>query len=46
MLAIDYQGNIFPCLRFKTLSKRRHLSIGTIYTTLDYKKLLPFLFLS
>ena len=45
MLAIDYKGDIFPCLRFKTLSKQKPLIIGNINSpNLDYKKLIPFYF--
>lgn len=47
MIAVDYLGNLYPCLRFKTLSKRPPLSIGNIFVDngkLDYKKLLPFYF--
>jgi uncharacterized protein len=44
MLAVDYQGDIFPCMRFKTLSKMEPLAIGNIKDGIDYKKLLPFYF--
>src|SRR5574344_627376 len=47
MIAMDYQGNLYPCLRFKTLSKQNPLIIGNIYENngkIDYKKLLPFYF--
>jgi uncharacterized protein len=47
MIALDYQGNLYPCLRFKTLSKMEPLAIGNIFVDngkLDYKKLLPFYF--
>ena len=47
MIALDYKGNLYPCLRFKTLSKQKPLSIGNINIDdgkLDYKKLLPFYF--
>lgn len=44
MIAVDYQGNLFPCLRFKTLSKMKPLVIGNIEGDIDYKKLLPFYF--
>lgn len=47
MIAVDYKGNLFPCMRFKTLSKMEPLSIGNIFIDngkIDYKKLLPFYF--
>lgn len=44
MLAIDYKGDIYPCLRFKTLSKKKPLVIGNIQDGIDYKMLLPFYF--
>lgn len=44
MIAVDYNGDLFPCLRFKTLSKREPIVIGNIDTKIDYKKLLPFYF--
>jgi radical SAM peptide maturase (CXXX-repeat target family) len=44
MIAVDYNGDLFPCLRFKTLSKMKPFSIGNIDTEIDYKKLLPFYF--
>lgn len=47
MLSVDYNGDLFPCTRFKTLSKQAPLVIGNVYKDggrLDYKKLLPFYF--
>lgn len=47
MVAVDFKGDLFPCLRFKTLSKREPLVIGNIFVDngkINYKKLLPFYF--
>lgn len=44
MIAVDWRGDLFPCLRFKTLSKQPPLTIGNIKNGISYKKLLPFYF--
>jgi uncharacterized protein len=44
MLAVDYRGDIYPCMRFKSLSKQKPLAIGNIKSGIEYKKLLPFYF--
>lgn len=44
MIAVDWRGDLFPCLRFKTLSKLQPLAIGNIKNGISYKKLLPFYF--
>jgi radical SAM peptide maturase (CXXX-repeat target family) len=44
MIAADYKGDLFPCLRFKTLSKQEPWTIGNINTGIDRNKLLPFYF--
>lgn len=48
MLAIDAQGNFYPCLRFSdfTLCEKKGISIGNIETGIDYDKVRPFLALS
>lgn len=48
MLAIDAQGNFYPCLRFSdfTLCEKKGIPIGNIETGIDYDKVRPFLSLS
>ena len=48
MLAIDAQGNFYPCLRFSdfTLCEKQGIPIGDIDTGIDYDKIRPFLTLS
>lgn len=48
MLAIDSQGNFYPCLRFSdfSLSNKKGIDIGNIYSGIDYDKIRPFLALS
>lgn len=45
MLAIDYQGNFFPCVRFADYSLNNHQSwkIGDIQTGFDEDRIRPFL---
>jgi uncharacterized protein len=45
MLAIDAQGNFYPCTRFAAYSLRskKPIIIGNIYTGIDKNKLRPFL---
>jgi radical SAM peptide maturase (CXXX-repeat target family) len=42
MMAIDYKGNLYPCLRFLTLSKKEPYIIGDIYNGINSDRLLPF----
>lgn len=42
MVAIDWQGNVYPCLRFHTLNIQKPLIIGDIWNGLDQNKLKPF----
>jgi uncharacterized protein len=44
MMAIDCDGNIYPCIRFYdfSLSNRTGLRIGDIHTGINYDKLRPF----
>lgn len=48
MLAIDANGEFYPCLRFSdfTLCEKKGVSIGNIETGIDYDKVRPFLALS
>ena len=43
-LAIDYQGNLYPCLRFVEypLNRRSGYAIGSVYEGLDHHKLMAF----
>ena len=45
MLAIDAEGNFYPCLRFATYSLRtkRPIIIGNVHDGIDQNKLRPFL---
>lgn len=47
MLAIDYNGNFYPCNRFVdfSLREKRPRSIGNIYTGIDTNKVRPFILL-
>lgn len=48
MLAIDPKGNLFPCIRFAdySLSNRKGLQIGDVYTGINPDKVRPFLALN
>jgi radical SAM peptide maturase (CXXX-repeat target family) len=46
MLSIGINGELYPCHRFQTLSKRDNLSIGNIYDGVDYNKVRPFEFVN
>jgi radical SAM peptide maturase (CXXX-repeat target family)/CXXX repeat peptide maturase len=48
MLAIDYKGDLFPCVRFCdiSLNNRKGYCIGNIYEGIDADKLRPFMALS
>lgn len=48
MLAIDYKGDFFPCVRFVdySLSNRPGYSIGNIHTGIDKNRLRPFMLLN
>ncbi|NLI11741.1 MAG: radical SAM peptide maturase, CXXX-repeat target family [Peptococcaceae bacterium] len=45
MLAIDCEGNFYPCVRFYdfSLNNRKGLSVGDIYNGINQDKLRPFL---
>lgn len=42
MISIGLNGELYPCHRFQTLSKRDNLAIGNIYDGIDENKLKPF----
>lgn len=44
MLAIDYKGNLYPCIRFMdySLSKKEGISIGNIYKGIELDKVRAF----
>lgn len=44
MLAIDYRGNLYPCIRFMdySLSRKKEISIGNIYDGIDLDKVRTF----
>ena len=42
MLSVDYNGDLYPCNRFATNSRK--LSIGNVNNGIDYSKLYPFNF--
>jgi radical SAM protein with 4Fe4S-binding SPASM domain len=44
MIAVDYKGELYPCLRFKTVDKQKPWVIGNIYDGIDNNKLRPFYF--
>jgi uncharacterized protein len=48
MLAIDYKGNLFPCIRFAdySMNNREGYSIGDIYNGINHDRLRPFMGLS
>jgi len=48
MLAIDANGNFYPCLRFSdfTLCEKKGVSIGNVETGIEHDKVRPFLALS
>lgn len=45
MLAIDYEGNFFPCMRFAdySLNKYKGWKIGDVYSGIDEDRVRPFL---
>lgn len=42
MVAIDWEGKVYPCLRFQTLSKRELYAIGDVWGGIDLNRLKPF----
>lgn len=44
MMAVDPEGKLYPCLRFRTLSNQPYWECGSIEKGVDYNKLLPFKF--
>jgi uncharacterized protein len=44
MTAVDYKGDLYPCLRFKTVDKQQPWTIGNIYDGYDTNKMRPFYF--
>jgi uncharacterized protein len=45
MIAVDFRGNFYPCLRFApyALQNKRELIIGNVYDGININKLRPFL---
>ncbi len=48
MLAVDFRGNFYPCIRFTpfSLNKKEAVVIGNCFTGIDRNKLRPFLTLT
>lgn len=48
MLAVDYRGDFYPCIRFTpfSLTNKKAITVGNCFTGLDKNKLRPFLSLN
>lgn len=44
MMAVDPEGKLYPCLRFRTLNNQEHWDCGNIEDGINWNKLLPFKF--
>lgn len=44
MMAVDPEGKLYPCLRFRTLNKQQYWDCGNIENGVNWNKLLPFKF--